>query len=58
MEESVFSSSTATNSDENEDENWSDINTDDEADDDNGLSYFDKWILHMMYDNRYFQIAR
>ena len=57
MEESVFSSSTATNSDENEDENWSDINTD-EADDDNGLSYFDKWILHMMYDNRYFQIAR
>ena len=41
MEESVFSSSTATNSDENEDENWSDINTD-EADDDNGLSYFDK----------------
>ena len=28
------------NSDENED--WSDINTDDEADDDNGLSYFDK----------------
>ena len=40
MEESV--SATATNSDENEDENWSDINTDDEADDDNGLSYFDK----------------
>ena len=47
MEESV----SATNSDEN----WSDINTDD---DDNGLSYFDKWILHMIYDNRYFQIAR
>ena len=46
MEESVSSAtkpkSTATNSDENEDENWSDINTDDEADDDNGLSYFDK----------------
>ena len=44
MEESASSAtksksliSTATTSDENEDENWSDINTDDEADDDIGL---------------------
>ena len=56
MEVSVsIATKPATNSDENEDENWSDINTDE--DDDNGLSNFYVWILHMIYHSCYFQIA-